>query len=350
MDEKLLKLIGEVMKESLDALKSNFAEQLKTASEKFEDQIKNLTINYEDTIKTLQESIDNIQLEKGEQGEQGIQGEKGESVQLEDVVTALKSDTEFLTHVKGEKGDNGLSTFELWKQLPENLPVDLSDDEYAHTKFFEYMKGERGERGEQGTPGIQGEKGLDGESVQLEDVVTTLKADDEFMLKIKGEQGIPGEKGEKGDKGEDGIFTKAGTYNGEPVKKYDFIVHKGALWQNLMEDNDSVPSLENKSYQCIVEKPKDGMSIVPKGLYKEDEVYKENDVVMFNNASWIKNGKEAQELPGEGWFLLAKGTKGAKGDQGEKGEPGVVMDLTKDLELRIHKLEAKGIVYESTKQ
>lgn len=351
MNEKLLKMIGEVMKESLDAIKSEFSNQLKQASDKFENEIESLTkahaIQLEDMqelMKTqgtmFQEKLEAIQLKEG------IPGQDGKSVELEDVITTLTSDDQFMKQVKGEKGEPGEKGLDgASVELDEVIKTFKADDE-----FMVMIKGEQGEQGE---------------AVILEDVIDYLKGDTEFLESVKG---IPGEsvkaeevalilaedelfresiKGEKGEPGKDGVFTKAGSYTGEPTKKYDFIVYKGALWQNLMEDNDSEPSLENKSYQCIVEKPKDGKSIVPKGLYKEDENYEENNVVMFNNASWIKNDKASQELPGEGWFLLAKGTKGSKGDTGEKGEPGVVIDITKNLEERLHLLEAKGIVNEN---
>lgn len=298
MNEKLLKLVGEIIKEGLDHVKSEFTQQLQDAtkahkaeiealSKAHDDKLQEMKDHYADQTKKLHQMVLDIELKEG------IPGQDGKSVELDEVIRTLKSDDEFMIQVKGEQG----------------------------------------------------------EAVILDDVIDYLKGDAEFLDSVKGvpgEKGEPGDKGLQGEKGEPGVFNKAIEYDGSIVKKYDFVVHKGALWQNLMDDNNTPPSRDNHSYQCVVEKPKDAKSIVPKGLYKEDAVYTENDVVMFNNASWIKNGKDSQELPGEGWFLLAKGTKGSKGERGEKGDPGQATDVTKALEERVHKLEAKGIIHEST--
>lgn len=339
MDEKtkaLLELVGKLIKDELAVIKEGFEATLKEVSSSYEEKINTLKKEYSEQldmvkeshgveVKAIHEKIDEIELTPGEKGEPG---QDGKSVELEDVITSLISDDQFMKQIKGEKGEpgeNGLSVD------AKDVAVILAEDEL----FRDSIKGDKGE---------QGEKGLDGESVELDDVVKTLKADDEFMTIIKGEKGEKGDRGEQGERGLDGTFTKARAFVGDVVKQYDFVMHKGALWQNLMEDNNTEPSLENKSYQCVISKPENGKSITPKGLYNPEETYSENDTVMFNNASWIKNSKDAQELPGEGWFLLAKGTKGAKGDQGEKGEPGEPTDITKDLEERVHLLEAKSMV------
>ena len=217
------------------------------------------------------------------------------------------------------------------------------------------------------TPGKDGKDGKDFEGFSEEELASFKGKDgkdfegftDEQLESFKGKDGkdfegftdeqlasFKGEPGEsvKGEPGRDGTFTKAVEFNDKPTEKFTLVKHDGALWQNLMDDNSSIPHSENKSYQLLIDKPKDGKSVTAKGLYKAEEKYVENDIVMFNNVSWIKNSKDSQELPGEGWFLMTKGIKGNKGDQGDPGKNGKATDVTKALEERVHELEAGRII------
>ena len=129
--------------------------------------------------------------------------------------------------------------------------------------------------------------------------------------------------------------------SGSAVEKGAFILWKNALWLNRMDDNDTTPSLENKSYICLIPAPK---APEHKGLYKEDESYGFNDIVMKDNASWIRVDGGSDDLPGEGWKLLAKGIKGRKGEKGESVK--VEFEAEKSLEElndRVMILEAKNV-------
>ena len=130
----------------------------------------------------------------------------------------------------------------------------------------------------------------------------------------------------------------------EPIEKGAFVLHQNSLWLNQMEDNDTVPTLENHSYKCLIRAPK-----VPehKGLYQEDTEYEFNDIVMKDNASWIRVEGGDNTLPGEGWKLLAKGIRGKKGEKGDKGESvKVEFEAEKsleDLNDRVLMLEALNV-------
>ena len=57
------------------------------------------------------------------------------------------------TVIQGEKGDDGLSAYEIWLSLGNSG---------TETDFIASLKGEKGEAGEQGLQGLHGEKGTDG--------------------------------------------------------------------------------------------------------------------------------------------------------------------------------------------
>ena len=79
----------------------------------------------------------------------------------------------------GPQGENGQSAYELWKSKSGN-------EEKSEEEFLTSLKGAKGDTGQQGPKGDKGEQGVAG-----------AKGD-------KGEQGVAGAKGEKGDKGDPG--------------------------------------------------------------------------------------------------------------------------------------------------
>ncbi|MCM1506622.1 MAG: hypothetical protein NC177_05740 [Ruminococcus flavefaciens] len=107
-----------------------------------------------------------------------------------------------VTVIQGEKGDDGLSAYEIWLSLGNSG---------TETDFIESLKGEKGSKGSQGKKGdkgdtgeqgIQGEKGDDGLSayeVWLSLGNSGTEAD--FVESLKGEQGVQGIQGEKGEIG-----------------------------------------------------------------------------------------------------------------------------------------------------
>ncbi len=138
----------------------------------------------------------------------------------------------------------------------------------------------------------------------------------------------------------DATFQNPVAYNGDALRKGLFIVHENSLWFNKMVDNDTVPSLENKSYDLIIKSPK---TPEHKGLYDEGETYEHLDIVMKNNSAWMKTPNPAQALPSDGWKLLAK--EGGRGKKGDKGDVGDMTELDHqvfdDIGDRLLKIEGK---------
>ena len=128
-------------------------------------------------------------------------------------------------------------------------------------------------------------------------------------------------------------------YDGNASAKGQMILHKNNLYMNLLDDNKSEPCSANASYKLIISSPK---APVHKGLYDENKEYEFNDIVMHNNASWIKTDDPTQEIPSSGWKLLAKAVKGKRG---EKGDTTVVTadydDVIQELADEITFLKAK---------
>ena len=126
------------------------------------------------------------------------------------------------TVIQGEKGDDGLSAYEIWLSLGNSG---------TETDFITSLKGEKGDRGsqgkkgdtgEQGIQGIQGEKGNDGKSAYEiwlsignsgteTDFIASLKGDrgEQGLQGIQGEIGLTGEKGADGENGVDGEDGKS---------------------------------------------------------------------------------------------------------------------------------------------
>ena len=76
----------------------------------------------------------------------------------------------------GPQGENGQSAYELWKSKSGN-------EEKSEEEFLTSLKGEKGDTGAQGATGAKGDTGQQGP-----------KGD-------KGEQGVAGPKGDKGEQG-----------------------------------------------------------------------------------------------------------------------------------------------------
>lgn len=137
-------------------------------------------------------------------------GDKGEPFRFEDFTP------EQLASLKGEKGEDGVVTFEALTQEQK--------DSLKGAKGDKGDKGDKGEKGDRGLQGIQGEKGEKGEdgSVVFEELTPEQK---EMLRGYKGEQGEKGDKGDpftykdftpeqlaalKGDKGDTGAQGERG--------------------------------------------------------------------------------------------------------------------------------------------
>ena len=126
----------------------------------------------------------------------------------------------------------------------------------------------------------------------------------------------------------------ASHYDGTAVSKGAMVLHDNNLYVNLIDDNASEPSEKNASYKLLIKSPK---APTHKGVYDVSKTYEENDIVMWENSSWIKTSSPEQSLPSDGWKLLAKAVRGRKG---EKGDTTVVeVDNTEMLQRLVDEIE-----------
>jgi hypothetical protein len=98
----------------------------------------------------------------------------------------------------GEKGDPGLSCWDLNKNTIKDPEEDINDDGIWDAQDCKGPKGDKGEKGDPGEKGDKGDPGLQG------------KQGDPGLKGDKGDIGPKGDKGEKGDKGDPGLQGKQG--------------------------------------------------------------------------------------------------------------------------------------------
>ncbi|MDE6670894.1 MAG: collagen-like protein [Ruminococcus sp.] len=169
-----------------------------------------------------------IQGEKGDKGDAGLSAYEiwlsiGNSGTEADFIMSLKGDKgdkgeQGLQGIKGEKGDTGgqgiqgetgearKSAYETWLSFGNSG---------TETDFIASLKGARGEQGLQGIQGeigLTGEKGSDGKNgksaYETWLSIGNSGTEADFVTSLKGdkeEQGLQGIQGEKGDKGEQGL-------------------------------------------------------------------------------------------------------------------------------------------------
>jgi len=154
-------------------------------------------------------------------------------------------DTTVIQGEKGDKGDDGLSAYEIWLSLGNSG---------TETDFIASLKGDRGEQGLQGIQGEigltgekgeQGEKGRDG--VDGQDGKSAYETwlllgnsgtETDFIASLKGDKGDTGErglqgiKGEKGDTGEQGIQGIQGEKGADGIDGFSPIIE-------ICEDTES---------------------------------------------------------------------------------------------------------------
>ncbi len=127
--------------------------------------------------------------------------------------------------------------------------------------------------------------------------------------------------------------SSAKHYTGDPEEKGTMILYGNSLYVNMQDDNDSVPSDENKSYKLLIKAPK---TPEHKGLYEEGVDYEESNIVMKDNSSWMRTDDPDNTLPSAGWKLLSKGVRGKKGERGDTTIPKydkVLQDLHDEINL-----------------
>ena len=86
------------------------------------------------------------------------------------------------------------------------------------------------------------------------------------------------------------------------------------MYVNRLKGNTSKPSSENASYHLLIKAPKEPRHL---GVYDQNKTYEYNDMVMWDNSTWIKTNSPEQEIPSAGWKLVAKAVRGRKGEKGD---------------------------------
>ena len=99
----------------------------------------------------------------------------------------------------GEKGADGKSAYEIWKDAnPDNATKSEAD-------FLASLKGAKGDKGEAGAAGADGAKGADGKSAyeiwKDANPDNATKSEADFLASLKGAAGAAGAAGEKGADG-----------------------------------------------------------------------------------------------------------------------------------------------------
>jgi len=136
---------------------------------------------------------------------------------------------------------------------------------------------------------------------------------------------------------------KAKTYDQQPSDVGQMVLAGNNVYVNLLKGNDTEPSDANKSYKMIMKAPKEPTHMGVWDSNKKD--YEFNDIVMWDNASWIKTHDNAQEIPSAGWKLLAKAIRGRKGLKGDTSVVDYQEVLEKqDDEITILKAQVKGLL------
>jgi len=136
-------------------------------------------------------------------------------------------------------------------------------------------------------------------------------------------------------------------FNGEEANKGQIVLHKNAVYVNRIDSNDSEPSEVNKSYQLLMQSPRE---IVHTGVWDKEKEYKQNDIAMWNNNSYMWVGEKGNVEPNtsEQWKILAKGVRGRKGEKGLEGQA-IQVDYAEllqkqDDEITILKSQVKELI------
>ena len=112
---------------------------------------------------------------------------------------------EWLASIKGEKGDDGLSAYQIWL---------ANGNSGTQADFLNWLKGQKGDKGDQGETGPQGPQGEQGEgglsAYQIWLAQGYEGTEEDFLNWLKGQKGDQGETGPQGPQGEQGEQGETG--------------------------------------------------------------------------------------------------------------------------------------------
>jgi hypothetical protein len=133
--------------------------------------------------------------------------------------------------------------------------------------------------------------------------------------------------GPQGERGPPGKLPLVKLWKPETVHYAgDVVAYDGGTFQ-ARRDTGQPPS--HADWICLATAGRDGKSLVVRGTFDPDAVYRRLDVVALNGGSFVALRDAPGPCPGPGWQLLTSpgkrgpaGQSGEKGERGERGPPG----------------------------
>ncbi len=268
---------------------------------------------------------------RGADGAKGAQGDKGDKGE------------------KGAKGDNGLSAYEMWKEMVSNGDVDNPHDpgekwpadKNTEPDFWNFLigrdgnspyigsngnwfiggkdtgvgakgeKGVQGDKGEKGDDGVNGLNGKDGKSayeqwknlVEKDSIHWTAGTNIEHFFQYL--KGAKGDQGENGENGKDGLTPRIG--------------ENGNWW--IGDTDTNIKAIGDKGDKG--DQGETGATGATGATGKSAYELWKDDVAAGN----IKDPKTGETWPATDstqtdFYRYLKGADGAKGDKGDKGDKG----------------------------
>jgi len=170
-------------------------------------------------------------------------------------------DTTVIQGEKGDKGDDGLSAYEIWLSLGNSgtetdFIASLKGDKGE--QGLQGIKGEKGETGEQGLQGIQGEKGADGIDGFSPIIEVCEDNESSYRLLITNKNGsfeTPNFKGAGSSSGGGTsvtVDTELSRTSENPVQNKVISVEISALQNQISNLNDLISSIQSSDGNLTV--------------------------------------------------------------------------------------------------
>ncbi len=229
---------------------------------------------------------------------------------LEEQQKALKAELEGITLTAGPQGEKG-------------------------------EKGEQGPQGEKGLDGSPGRDGVDGLAPSADEIIASLKTNEEVWTSLKGEQGAHGERGEKGDQGEQGQVGPQGE-KGEKGDKGDSVTAEEVA-NLLIERSDFLEIVAGEKGEDG-ERGEDGLGIKAFEMSDEGDFaieMSDGQIVELGNI----RGPQGKSVSADEVVNLLKDNEGfIKSIRGPQGEQGPAFPEDRAVEI------IKSLVEETTGQ